>query len=368
MQSSTIQSNNITTTQCAKSDITKSDLKLFIEKIFKNKTFDFIEKVSNSKHPSGKTNGDFHMSTINNLINIVIKSNKKDFMLSRVSLRKTNFIHFDLHIQKNDDNIQFYFCGPDLVNYYMFLPKTRSGPKTGSNKSKWYQYCDIELIKSIANKLRLLEVGLLNVNIVDTYIESKLGILGVEVVFDIPEKYKEYSKVSDNISNNKNPIKISDGIFLYGKNGVVNIKSQFIIEKIRTEFVHISTLLFPFFICDYNLTDFHNSDYKYAVCSWNNHIRILTKLSIMKNKINIWIIDPWMDRLPRSINDNLIVINPSIKIGFYARNRKDQTNEGSCLFCALSRLVMLIDSDKPIIDSLKEPIDDFYAYFVKLFL
>jgi hypothetical protein len=72
-----------------------------------------------------------------------------------------------------------------------------------------------------------------------------------------------------------------------------------------------------------------------------------------------------MDGLPKVISFQLIPANPDIRIVFFTRKIKDQKKEGSCVLCAMARLVSLVDSTEPIETNALKPIGNFYAYLVK---
>jgi len=356
--------------------VTMSDFKYLITNVFKGNYTDIslLERIGSRNHPFSQdpiTNNDFHTSLIEEQITKVCSTdtfnkNKKDYVISRISLSKSNRINIDLHIQKINDKIQFYLVGSDLKDYFMFLPKLGHYPHTGSLNSKWYGYEYKSYMIKIALGLKLIEIMLFGIKIQNIYNinETKTGILGLEVQFEIPTKYKTYDMLNLQSSTrcSLNPIKISDGIFLYGKNGINHESSNKIISILRT-FSHISDLLFPTIITNYDLIEFNTSTYHFAICSWNNHARILVKTG----KINIMIIDPWMKFLPRIISNSLslVLVNSGIKVGFFSRNQKDQTSEGSCMLCILARLIFMIDSEESIEKNICKPIPDFYAYFVK---
>ena len=89
------------------------------------------------------------------------------------------------------------------------------------------------------------------------------------------------------------------------------------------------------------------------------------------DEYDIWIIDPWKQRLKKETWDNIIQINSKINIQFVKRIRKDQGKEGSCVLCSLARILYTIhsvdfDNNEEISLRLKEnlsnPIPDFIAY------
>ena len=367
MAQSSDLSNNLTT-----GFVTRTDLKYLVTNIFSGNIVPELDLVGNQTHPSGKTNLDFHHSQTLSQVTKVSTStyDKMDYIISRISLSRYNRINIDVHIQKSKDKIHFYIVGPDLVNYFIYLPKIAQYPRTGTANSKWYGIECKDHLVSVAVKLKLLEHLLFGIRISESYATGVTGILGVEVPFEIPSKYTEYEFISSEsqIMDQKNPTKISGGIFLFGKNGVKPTCTEELLGELRTRFSHIEMHVYPSVIREYDLADFVGSPYKFAICAWNKHARILVKSC---RGVDILIIDPWMNGLPRAISTILIPTNPAIKIGFFSRTIKDQKTEGSCVFCAFARLVSLVDSfclndsDKAFISSALKPIDDFYAYLIK---
>jgi hypothetical protein len=348
--------------------VTKSDLKYFITSIFNDVPLIKLMDIASMPHPSGKTNYDFHYTqTLSQIEKVSNAFGKLDYIINRISISRHNKINIDVHIQKSDEKINFYIIGPDLKDYYMFLPKIRCGhivyPRTGSSNSKWYgEECKKKFV-IISVSLKLLEIMLMRVKIVKSYSTSITGILGVEVPFEIPQKYTYGDIITscEQITNPQNPIKVSPGIFLYGKNGI-DIKSiNKLLDVLRSLFTHINEQVYPTIIEEYDLSDYISSQYRFAICTWDRHARILVK----SDKNIILIIDPWMNTLPLIIKNKLLDVNNSIYINFLSRNIKDQKNEGSCVFCALSRLISLVDSCEPIKINANKPIDDFYAYLIK---
>lgn len=357
--------------------VTKTDLKYLVSSIFTGTTVPELESIGLQTHPSGKSNRDFHNSQIMEQVNKVCTTqyDKLDYTISRILLSKFNKINIDVHVQKSKDTIQFYLAGPDLSEYYMFLPKISHYPHTGPSHSKWYGLeCRTKII-AIALGLKMMELLLFGTRISCTYTISNSGILGAEVPFTIPEKYKENSLCVSQaqIYNKTNPSKVSPGIFLFGKNGIGAEQTCELLGELRKRFVHIETQVYPSVITNWDLSDFVKSQYKFALSSWNRHARICIKNC---KKVDVLIIDPWMNGLPRIVSSQLVPANSSTRIGFFSRSIKDQKSEGSCVFCALARLISVVDSyvdtdkfsdliEKSIESNLTKPTEDFYAYLIK---
>ena len=366
MSKSSILSDNLTS-----GFVTKTDLIYLVSSIFAGNSVPVLETIGSQPHPSKKSNLDFHTSQIQEQITKVCSTNyeKLDYTINRISLSRTNKINIDIHIQKSGNKIQFYLSGPDLRSFFMYLPKLGRYPHTGSAHSKWYGIeCNTQ-IQTIALNLKLLEILLFGVRISDTFMVSTagIGILGVEVEFSIPKIYESDTEITSdtNKSYPSNPTKVSNGLFLYGSNGINQEKSSQLLDKLRSRFTHIASHVFPTILTGFDLTDFFGSTFQFALCSWNKHARILVKSC---KKLDVMIIDPWMDRLPRVIGSQLVPANPNLKIGFLTRALKDQKGEGSCMFCAMARLISLVDMSESVSPEIASsiPIDSVYAYLVKL--
>lgn len=346
--------------------VNKTNLKYLVSSILMGIVVPELESIGLQTHPSGKSNRDFHNSQIMEQVNKVCTTqyDKLDYTISRISLSKFNKINIDVHVQKSKDTIQFYLAGPDLSEYYMFLPKIGHYPHTGPSHSKWYGLECRDKLVSIAFWLKMLEIIISHIKISPNYTQSKFGILGLEVPIIIPEKYQQDKLITsqEQINNKLNPSKISQGIFLFGKNGLGKDHTIGLLATLRKRFPHIESQVYPSVITGWNLSDFVTSSYKFALSSWNNHARICIKNC--KN-VHVLIIDTWMNGLPRAISSQLVPANPSVCIGFARRTIKDQQSEGSCVFCALARLISIVDVVESVESNLTKPIEDFYAYLVK---
>ncbi len=346
--------------------INKSELKTLVISILQGKRPQCLENFSKKFHTSSLTFHDLNTNTVSKMIEIVSSSeNFKDYVLSRINLHKNNKIDIDIHIQKSNNILSFYLIGPDLKYYHMHLLKIINQPKTGTNHSKWYNWSEKDNLISMAVNLRLLELYLWSITLIDEYETKTIGVLGLEVPFTIPKTYSEDSLIisSSNILSENNPTKISPGIFYFGKNGMSNDTTKKLLDNILVRYSHIAVNVYPDIIMDYNLDKFITSTYNYAICCWNRHARILIKR--VKN-CDILIIDPWMDGLPRKIQVEIHEVNKSkYKIGFLSRKVKDQNKEGSCVLCVFSRLLYLVEYPD-IKKNPFTPIPDFYAYMVNL--
>jgi len=359
--------------------LNQSNINYIIEKIFIGKIPNILKIIGNNIEESRNiSNYLYHKNQIEIIINKLINLNTtKNFVLSRIIISRINKINFDVYLSNNNNELKFYFAGEDLVKYHMFLPKFYNKhnkiikPITGSHNSKWYPFELKYFIMNIAINLRLFEILLRKIKITSDYNQLKIGILGCEVSFKIPESYK-FDKIicnDDEIKSNYNPIKIKDGLFVFGKNGV-NIKnSQKIINFLRLKYSKFNDSLYPTHINNYLLDDFIKSPYNFALTIWNQHTRILVKDNLIESSIKV--IDPWMKKLPFEIKNKLILNNPSIQIDLLNRTCVDQGAEGSCTLCAISRLLFLIDNyisrEKDSLDLLCNiKIPDFYAYFASL--
>lgn len=334
--------------------VNQSKLKNIIVNIFSGKTPDILRIIGNNLHPTiSKSNYDFHKELIYKLVDDVkaYSGFKTDKTLTRINISKRNKINIDIHISKNNNQIQFYFHGDSLQKYYMFLPKFVNekkiiGPRTGADNSKWYDFEFKTYIIKMAVNLRLLEIYLFDKKIVDSWDDRFTGLLGSEVSFEIPESYKNILDINspEQICSTFNPTKINMGLYIYGKNGTSETNIQSMINFIREKFgTKYNEILYPDFIKGYELKDFAESKYMIGFSSWNHHSRLLIKLNIENNK-QIHIIDPWMKRLPEIIIQNLSQSNSNIIIELIPRIIKDQSREGSCSLCAFSRLFNFVDN------------------------
>ena len=362
-------------------------------------------KIIGEKIFNEKSNYDFHINKVNDLLKLVVCSNTPTIFkeLSRLNITKEPIIKIYLIIKKKDGKIDFYFCGNDLKDFHMHLPKFTDNkakkiikPTTGTNNSKWYSYDSAfnKYIRNVSLNLRLLDIYLKNVNIIDIYDEKIYGILGLEVKFEIPESLKDNSFVNDinELNSTLNPTKIDNGMFIFGKNGITDssIKNMFLI--IEKELPSIYAKIYPHLIIDCDLNDFMNSSNDFALSCWNKHCRILIKqknnkcidkcidkcneemidpeLDIMNSYHNndiIQILDPWMNFLPICINNELKKNNRDILFQFVQRNTKDQIKgEGSCVLSGFARLLFLINEDDIYFNKFNLKIPDFYAYLAKL--
>ncbi len=348
--------------------VTKSDLKYLVSNIFAGNSLPDLITIGTKTHPSGKTNLAFHTSQIQELITKVCSTpyEKLDYVISRISLSRTNKINIDLHVQKSKDQVKFYFVGSDLRDYFMYLPRMAPYPHTGTAHSKWYGIECRTRIESIALNLKLLDLLLFGIRVSDTYevSTSGTGILGLELPVTIPDQYKGDSQITSEsgIRSTFNPTKVADGLFLFGKNGVNSENTSRLLDELRARFSHLEERIYPTVIRDWELSPFVNSKYRFALCSWNKHARILVKSC---RSVDVLIIDSWMNGLPRVISAQLGPANPKIRIGFFSRTIKDQKSEGSCVFCAMARLVSLVDSSESPDVASSKPMGDFYAYLVK---
>ncbi len=91
-------------------------------------------------------------------------------------------------------------------------------------------------------------------------------------------------------------------------------------------------------------------------------------------QFEIWIIDPWKNKLKQERWNSILSTNSEIKVNFISRRLKDQGKEGSCVLCAFARLLFLansinltipnnlVGSEILIQTNLSTPIPDFFAY------
>lgn len=403
-----------------------------------------INDIKEETHPrTFKPNYDTHKEQINQFVAKIENNdtNKKMFVLSRISYLKPNIIDIDLCVSKSDLNkIQYYFVGRDLAKYYRFLPcyelnlcnkKISIRPKTGTSHAKFYPDCVKDFMVEIAINLRMLDLYCKKCKMTTGYTLKKTKLLGLVIPFDIPEFYKDWVELANKseLDSHDNPVKISEGKFLFGKNGITNGRAGWMLNLLFNKYPQFNSYCCPRLLNTCNLNKFILSEYTFAVTSWKQHSRFIIKikksddinydniepehmtidlneesdgkkldsqydeeefdesinLTESEKKIiglyNILIIDPWMKKLPDLIKNKLEQKNPLNEIKIFNRMIKDQSKEGSCVLCTLARLIYLITSlyfiNKEGLDennttlinkyikNLNTPIPDFYAYLVK---
>ena len=401
-----------------------------------------INDIKDDIHPKTfKPNYETHKEQINQLIAQINNndSNKKMFVLSRISYLKPNIIDIDLCVCKSDQKkIQYYFVGRDLGKYYKFLPcyelnlgnrKISIRPKTGTSHAKFYPDCVKDFMIEIAINLRMLELYCKKCKMVPGHMLKETKLLGSIIPFDIPPFYKDWVELTDHneIYSQDNPVKIAEGKFLFGKNGITSGRAGWMLNLLFDKYPQFKNYCCPrvFNTCDLN--KFILSEYTFAITSWKQHSRFIIKIKKTddinydnislenmitdlneesdENKLdpeineesdeskdleesekniiglyNILIIDPWMKKLPDLVKNKLEQKNPLNEIKFFNRIIKDQSKEGSCVLCTLARLIYLISSlylinkEEQIennnlineyIKCLNTPVPDFYAYLVK---
>jgi hypothetical protein len=351
--------------------INQSDLIIIIRNIFRGIITPVLESTFNKGY-NGKSNQIAHVERINQLDESA-KQERKSKIISMVSIAKRPII--DIYVQVTcieSGEVKYSLFGSDLRKYHMYLPKIRDRitgrefrPKVGVRFSRWYPNFMAPIIKNIALHLRMLDLYLKtnNVLISQDYSSAKVGILGLEVPFDIDERYEELFDIQD-IESDSNPSKKSPGIFLFGKNGIslaiVNQMANYV-SKI-TGFEHV----YPSEIKESKqLIQFINSSQTIGIGTWNRHARILIKQT---NTNTVEIIDPWKSVIEEETLDkfnysaNLIDWN----IMFVKRRIIDQLiGEDSCVLVAFARLMYLASTETETYSNINYdiPIPDFYAFF-----
>ncbi len=289
-----------------------------------------------------------------------------------------------------------------------------------------------------AVNFRMLEIYARSRNMHTGMSHKSDGLLGSVIPFEIPELFKGWVELSqhEEINSDNNPIKIQNGKFFFGKNGVTSGRTGWMINMLLRNMPEFAADCCPFVLKTVDMSRFMLSDYKYAMTSWEKHSRFVIKVPInsvtsqeteeqvdvhdeqteeqtyeqteekteeqieeydeensegtsnedfsigdnfeeFKNKCEqyeIWIIDPWMRRLPAKLDEKIKTRNnPILTIKLANRIIKDQDKEGSCVLCAVSRLVYLMSqtigststTQQELINILNQPIPDFYAYLAK---
>lgn len=353
--------------------INQSDLIIIIRNIFRGSLTPTLEPTFNIGY-KGKSNQVFHVERINQLDESA-KQERKSKIISLVSIAKRPII--DIYVQVTcieSGEVKYSLFGSDLRKYHMYLPKIRDRitgrefrPKVGTRYSRWYPNFMAPIIKNIALHLRMLDLYLKtnHVLITQDYSSAKVGILGLEVPFDIDEKYEELFDIQD-VECDSNPRKKAPGIFLFGKNGISQEIANHMANQVSkiTGFEHV----YPNEIKESKqLIQFIDSSQTIGIGTWNRHARILIKQT---NANTVEIIDPWKSVIEEETLDkfnhsaNLIDWN----VMFVRRRIIDQLiGEDSCLLVAFARL-MYLASTKTDTETYSNayydvPIPDFYAFF-----
>lgn len=349
--------------------LNQSELATIIRNIFCGVVTPILEETFNLVYKYER-NQVFHQRLIEE-IDTTAKRDMKDMVLSRVSLHSSPIIDITVRtVTRPGKPTEYYIFGLDLRKYHMYLPKIhdkRTGksfsPKTGPKHSKWYPFFVAKTMKNIALHLRMLDIYLKNNRIIITpeYTTSTLGILGMEVLFEVPEDFEDIVSVED-FENASNPIKRCDGIYVYGKNGVDKEITNKITTSISSspKFSHVFSKQI---INSEILLEFIKSPQTIAIGSWNRHARVLIKNDALQV---VDIIDPWKRRIEiETISEfNSIASTCGWSVNFVVRCIIDQAlGEGSCVLVALARLLFLASSGV-IIDKSKyeRPIPEFFAF------
>ncbi len=294
-------------------------------------------------------------------------------------------------------------------------------------------------------------------------------LLGSIIPIIIPRTFISWGEIAlpQEINSQDNPVKIKEGQFFFGKNGVTAGRTGWMLNLLFQKYPYYSEICCPRILKTCDLTRFIASDYTFAMTSWFKHSRFIIKINkesiinesqadetvesvdesvdetiesvksvdetvesvdanesektdtevkeddsddaddadefddsssfltdstldsekielAKKNmsKYEIWIVDPWMRKLPYDLSNKLSEKNsPELVIKLLNRTIKDQNKEGSCVLCSLARLIYLMssiyqESKDPIIPSgsnlelefiknLNTPLPDFYAYLAK---
>lgn len=304
-------------------------------------------------------------------IDTTSKKEMKDMVLSMISLRTSPIIDIIVRtVTKPSQQTEYYIFGSDLRKYHMYLPKIHdkrtgklSAPKTGPKHSKWYPFFIAKTMKNIALHLRMLDIYLKTncIKITPEYTKSTSGILGMEVLFEIPEDFEDIVSVED-FENALNPIKRCDGIYVYGKNGIDKEITNKIARLIASlpKFSHVFSKQLT---SSEELLEFIKSPQTIAIGCWNRHARVLIKNNTLQV---VDIIDPWKRKIDiETLSEfNSAVSTCDWSINFVVRRIVDQVRgEGSCVLVAFARLLFLASSDDIINKSIYEnPIPDFFAF------
>ncbi|MFN9115311.1 MAG: hypothetical protein ACK5XN_35080, partial [Bacteroidota bacterium] len=342
---------------------------IIIRNIFRGVVSPCLESTFNEVY-RGNINKIAHLNMIDTIVDRAI-AEKKDMILSMVSIASRPVIDINVRVvYKLDKTLEYYIVGRDLRKYHMFLPKIHDrkigrsyGPRTGTNNSKWYPFFMATVMKNIALHLRMLDLYLKTnrVYITQDYTVATSGILGIEVPVEIPESFADIINVDD-LHCDSNPIKKSDGIYIFGKNGTSAETANKMLEQLSTfkQFKNI----YPVQIKTADmLVEFVKSPYIMALAVWNHHARVLVKNECIKT---IEILDPWKKTIDLATLTEFTnsLIESKWKIKFIQRSIVDQfLTEGSCVMVAFSRLLFMASFDlSEILSKYNVHISDFFAF------
>ena len=254
-----------------------------------------LREIGEKIHPrTGKSNYEEHKEQIYKYIDeirscLIEPGRNKSYVLSSIKYGDVNIVDINLYVHKNyKDDLNFYFVGKDLANYFKMLPYFKiisKGKKEfinhskGNNHSRWYPYTVKNFMVKIAVNLRLLELYFRELQSESIFVR-KNNILGSVILFEIPEEFKKYSFLVDNHEYNSqlNPLKIKPGLFVFQRNGVKNYKTNKMIRYVEDNFSHLSEKIFPFIIKSNDLTQFYTSKFVIGITNWDNHASVLIKV------------------------------------------------------------------------------------------
>jgi hypothetical protein len=352
--------------------INQSELTTIIRNIFQSIVTPRLEKTFNEIY-NGKSNKDSHIERINQL-DTLAKLERKFKIISMVSIAKRPIVDINVQVTcVESGEVKYSLFGSDLRKYHMYLPKIRDQltgrvfrPKVGTRYSRWYPDFMAPVMKNIALHLRMLDLYLKFNHMVITqdYSSSEIGILGLEVPFDIDEKYEEFFDIQE-VECDSNPIKKSPGIFLFGKNGISHEIANQMANNVSkfTGFEHV----YPNEIKESKqLIQFINSPQTIAIGTWNRHARILIKQTNIKT---VEIIDPWKKIIEADflLKCNNLACLIGWNVVFIKRKIEDQMcGENSCVLVAFARLMYLASKETKLYSysyaNYNNPIPDFYAF------
>ena len=295
----------------------------------------------------------------------------KSKILSVISIARRPIIDINVQVTVTQlGDTKYVIFGSDLRKYHMYLPKIYDcatgqthRPQIGVKHSRWYPHYMAFTMKNISLHLRMLDLYLKNNSVVITqnYTTSIAGILGLEVPFDIPEKYSEL--FDKDVECDSNPIKKCSGIFVFGKNGVSSENSNLMAEEASKiiGFAHIypAKIKIP-----EDINQFILSSQTIAIGTWNRHARILIK---QNDKNIVEILDPWKKCIENKVLDqfNFYANTHLWNVVFISRGIKDQVyGEGSCVLVAFARLLYIASIGKESHNTMYyyKPIPDFFAF------
>jgi hypothetical protein len=289
-------------------------------------------------------------------------------------------------------NLQWSIFGEDLQEIFRFCPLqinndgTKNIPKIGTKHSRWYNIAKgYNIINDYSSNINFIELSriVLEIRMLQIYIsksnsvltkriiyissEQSTGILGVDLKIDLSSlndfdimHCTSFCKIIQpfiHYKNKGNPHKLSNGIFVYNRNGTLHESLNKICDNelrnipgiFNKHILFITNKLESFVEGKKYLSDMMLSkDYYIGVMTIDNHTLFWVKYyKILNGRMQtVWYLcDPWGKTISKKY---LMLLNEFIQLynishwEFLVREYTEQYNtEGSCAIATLSRVVQI---------------------------